>query len=69
MIKKEDIKTMGKIELRRLLFGISRKDVRTVTNMVIADCRKISEEEAKKRKLILRHEVLQVLDFFGFEVI
>jgi hypothetical protein len=68
MIKKEDIKTMGKVELRRLLFGISRKEARIVMNMVIADCRKISENEAKKRKLVLAHEVLKVLDFFGFEI-
>ncbi|QHI35741.1 hypothetical protein IMCC3317_10890 [Kordia antarctica] len=68
MIKQEDIQTMGKVELRRMLFGISRKEARIVMNTVIADCRKISEVEAKKRKLILRHEVLKVLDFFGFEV-
>lgn len=68
MIKQEDIQTMGKVELRRMLFGISRKEARIVMNMVISDCRKISEEEAKKRKLVLTHEVLKVLDFFGFEV-
>jgi hypothetical protein len=37
--------------------------------MVIADCRKISEEEAKKRKLVLAHEVLKVLGFLGLKLI
>lgn len=69
MIKKEQIKTMGKIELRRLLYGISRYDVREVTNTTIAKCRNISVEEAKKKKLVLAHEVLKVADYFGFEVI
>lgn len=68
MIKKEDIKTMGKVELRRLLFGIARKDVREATNIIIAKCRNIPEEEAKKKKLVLAHEALKVADYFGFEV-
>ena len=55
MIKKEDIKTMGKAQLMQLLFGIPREEVRVVVNLVIADCRKISETEAKKRKLILNY--------------
>jgi hypothetical protein len=69
MIKKEQIKTMGKIELRRLLYGISREDVREVTNRTIAECRRISEEEAKKKKLVLAHEVLKIAEYFGFEII
>ena len=68
MIKKEDIKTMGKAQLMVLLYGLPREEVRSVVNLVIADCRKIPEKDAKKIKMVLRHEVLQVLDFFGFEV-
>ncbi|AXG68224.1 hypothetical protein KORDIASMS9_00416 [Kordia sp. SMS9] len=69
MIKKEQFKTMGKIELRRLLYGISRRDVREITNETIAKCRNISVEEAKKKKLVLAHEAMKVADYFGFEVV
>jgi len=69
MIKKEQIQTMGKAELMFLLFGIPRSEARTVINLVIADSRKISEKEAKKMKMILKHEALDVLDYFGFEII
>lgn len=69
MIKKEDIKTMGKVELRRLLYGIARQDVREATNKIIVKSRNITKEEAKKKKLVLAHEVLKVADFFGFEVV
>lgn len=68
MIKKEQIKTMGKAELQQLLYGIGRDEIRRVMNEVIAERRRIPIEEAKKKKLVLAHEVMKVVDYFGFEV-
>ncbi|MBC8753575.1 hypothetical protein H2O64_02755 [Kordia sp. YSTF-M3] len=68
MIKRDEIKTMGKSQLMELIHGVGREHARNAINTIIAENRKISETEAKKKKMVLRHEVLKVLDYFGFEV-
>ena len=68
MIQREHIKTMGKAQLMELIHGVGRKAARDIINTIISENRKIPIIEAKKKKMVLAHEVLKVLDYFGFEV-
>ena len=68
MIQREHIKTMGKAQLMELIHGVGRESARDIINTIISENRKISLTEAKKKKMVLAHEVKKVLDYFGFEV-
>lgn len=68
VIKKVEIKTMSKSQLKELIHGVVREQARNTINKIIAENRKISEKEAKKNKMVLRPEIIKELDYFGFEV-
>lgn len=68
MIQRANIQTMGKYELMELIHGVGREQARNTINRIIAENRKISETEAKKKKMVLRPESIKVLDYFGFEI-
>lgn len=68
MIRKEDIKTMGKAELMDMIHGVGRETARELINLVISHSRNISLEDAKKKRLLLKHEAIEIIDFFGFEI-
>jgi len=68
MIKRAEIRTMGKYELMGLIHGVGRDLARNTINRIIAENRKISEEKAKNKKMVSRPEIIKVLDYFGFEM-
>jgi len=68
MIKRAEIRTMGKYELMELIHGVGRDLARNTINKIIAENRKISEEKAKNKKMVSRPEIIKVLDYFGFEM-
>ncbi|KAB8151066.1 hypothetical protein EZY14_020175 [Kordia sp. TARA_039_SRF] len=67
MIRKEQIKTMGKAQLRQLVRPVSVKYVTPIINETIAKQRGVSLEFAKKQKIVFQKEVIIILDFLGFE--
>ncbi|AXG70034.1 hypothetical protein KORDIASMS9_02263 [Kordia sp. SMS9] len=68
MISRTQIKTMGKAQLMELIHGVGRQAAREIINVIIAENRKVPLLEAKKKKMVLAHEVKKVLDYFGFEI-
>jgi hypothetical protein len=67
MIKKEDIKTMGKAQLRQLVRPVSVQYVTPIINETISRQRNVSLDFAKRQKIVFQKEVKIVLDFLGFE--
>ncbi len=67
MINKEQIKTMGKAQLKELVKPISRKYATSIINEVISKQRNIPLSHAKKQKIVFQKEVRIILDFLGFE--
>lgn len=67
MIKKEDIKTMRKAELKELIKPIGNKSATDAINKIISESRNIKIEIARNQKTVFQKEVKLVLDFFGFE--
>jgi len=59
---------MGKAQLMELIHGVGIEQARNTINRIMAENRKISEIEAKKKKMILPQESIKVLEYFWFEV-
>lgn len=66
MVKKEDIRAMGKSELRELLRPISRREASDMINEIIAEKRAITLKEAKYKQIVFVNEVHAILFYFGF---
>lgn len=67
MIKKQQIQTMGKAQLRELVKPVSAKYATKVINDVISTQRTVPLSFAKRQKIVFQKEVRLVLDFLGLE--